>query len=77
MKNSRAEAVNSQSLTFQTDYTSTSCIFMPFVDIAIKCQSNSEGYDQHGLFGTKFRGGQNFLFSMGGFPNERECSGAD
>ena len=29
------------------------------------------------FFGTKFRGGQNFLFMMGGFPNERECSGAD
>ena len=43
----------------------------------IKCHSNSESYDQHGFVGSKFRGGQNFLFTMGGFPNERECSGAD
>ena len=30
-----------------------------------------------GFFGTKFRGGQNVLFTIGGFPNERDCSGAD
>ena len=61
---------------------------MPFVDTKIhlmtkpynfdiKCQSNSESYDQHGFFGTKFRGGQNFLYKTGGFSNEREYSGAD
>ena len=55
---------------------------MPFLDtnnhlttkpynFDIKCQSNSESYDQHGFFGTKFRGGQNFLITVGGFYNER------
>ena len=29
------------------------------------------------FFGTKLRGGQNFLFTMGGFSNEREYSGAN
>ena len=43
----------------------------------IKFQSNSERYDQHGYFKTKFRGGQNFLITVGGFYNEREYSGAD
>ena len=43
----------------------------------IKCQSNSESYDQHGFFGTKIRGGQRFLLTAGGFYNEREYSGAD
>ena len=43
----------------------------------IKSQSNSRGYDQHGFFGTKFSGCQNFLFTTGGSPNERECSGDD
>ena len=43
----------------------------------IKGQSKSESYDQHGFFGTKFRGGQNFLIMVGGFYNEREYSGAD
>ena len=43
----------------------------------IKCQGNSESYDQHGFFGTKFRGGQNVLITVGGFYNEREYSGAD
>ena len=46
-------------------------------NLDIKCQSNSENYDQHGFFGTKFRGGQNFLLTVGGFYNEREYSGAD
>ena len=61
---------------------------MPFLDtnshlttkpynLAIKCQSNSESYDQHVFFGTKIRGGQNFLLTVGGFYNEREYSGAD
>ena len=61
---------------------------MPFVDtnshlttkpsnFDIKCHSNSESYDRHGFFGTKFRGGQNFLFTVGGFFNEREYSEAD
>ena len=43
----------------------------------IKCQSNSESYDQHGFLGTKFRGGQNFVLTVGGFFNEREYSAAD
>ena len=61
---------------------------MPFVDtnshltpkpynFDIKCQNNSESYDGHGFFGTKFRGGQNFLLTVGFFYNEREYSGAD
>ena len=29
------------------------------------------------FFWTKFRGGQNFLITVGGFYNEREYSGAD
>ena len=63
-------------------------IFMPFIDtnshlttkpsnFDIKCYSNSESYDRHGFFGTNFRGGQNFLFTLGGFFNEREYSEAD
>ena len=43
----------------------------------IKGLSNSESYDPHGFFGTKFRGGQNFLMMVGGFYNKREYSGAD
>ena len=61
---------------------------MPFLDtnshlttkpynFDIKCHSNSESYDRHGFFGTKFRGGQNFLLTVGIFFNEREYSGAD
>ena len=42
-----------------------------------KCQCNSESYDQHGYFGTKVRGGQSFWFTMGGFFDKREYSGAD
>ena len=43
----------------------------------IKCLGNSESYDRHGSFGTKLRGGQIFLITVGGFYNEREYSGAD
>ena len=61
---------------------------MPFLDtnshlttkpcnFDIKCKSNSEGYDRHGFFGTKFRGGQNFVLTVGGFFNERGYSVAD
>ena len=61
---------------------------MPFLDtnshlttkpynFDIKCQGNSESYDQHNFFGTKFRGGQKILITVGGFYNEREYSGAD
>ena len=61
---------------------------MPFLDtnshlttelqkVYIKCHINSESYDRHGIFLTKLRGGQNCLFTMGGFPNEKECSVAD
>ena len=61
---------------------------MPFLDTKshlttkpynfdIKCPGNFERYDQHGFFGTKFRGGQNFVLTLRGFSNEREYSGAD
>ena len=61
---------------------------MPFLDtnshlttkpynFDIKCPSNSESYDQHGFFGTKFRGSQDFLLTVGNLYNEREYSGAD
>ena len=63
---------------------------MPFVDtnsrlttkprnFDIKCQSNSESYDRHSFYGTKFRGGPIFflLFTEGSFFNERDYSGAD
>ena len=61
---------------------------MPFLDtnshlttkpynFGIKCLGNSESYDQYGFFGTKFRGGKNFLLMVGVFFNEREYSGAD
>ena len=61
---------------------------MPFLDtnshlrtkpynFDIKCLSNSESYDRHSVFGTKFRGGQNFLLLVGVFYNEIEYSGAD
>ena len=61
---------------------------MPFLDtnsylktkpynFDIKCQSNSESYDQHGFFGTKFRGGPNFVLTVGGFFNNRKYYGAD
>ena len=42
-----------------------------------KSQSNSESYDQHSFFGKKFREGQNFVLTVGGFFNEREYSAAD
>ena len=68
--------------------TPKNCIFMPFLDtnshlttklynFDIKCQSNSESYDRHIFFGTKFRGGQNLLITVGGFFNAREYSEAD
>ena len=52
-------------------------IFLPFVDtnshlttkpynFDIRCQSNSESYDWHGFLVTKFRGGQNFVLTVGG-----------
>ena len=61
---------------------------MPFLDtnshlktkpnnLDIKCQGNSESYDRHGFWGTKFMGGQNFVLTLGGFFNEREYSVAD
>ena len=63
-------------------------MFMPFVDtnshlttkpsnFDIKCHSNYESYDLHGFFGTKVRGGHNFIFTVVGFLNEREYSKAD
>ena len=61
---------------------------MPFLDtnshlktkpynFDIKFQGNSESYDRHGFVGTKFRGGKNFLITVGDFYNERQYSGAD
>ena len=61
---------------------------MPFLDtnshlttkpynFDIKCQGNSKSYDRHGFFGTKKRGGQNFLLTVGSFSNKREYSEAD
>ena len=35
------------------------------------CQRNSESYDRHGFFGTKFKGGQNFSFAVGAFSKHR------
>ena len=43
----------------------------------IKCQSNSGSYDRQGFFGTKFRGGLNFLLTVGSFFNKIEYSEAD
>ena len=40
----------------------------------IKFQSNSKRFDRQIFFGTKFKGGQNFLFTLGGFYNKREYS---
>ena len=59
---------------------------MPFVDtnshlatkpynFDIKCQSNSESYDQHIFFGTKFRGGQNFYLIWEVFPTRESTLG--
>ena len=58
------EAVNVELLK---PTTSKNFIFMPFLDknshlttkpynFDIKCQCNSESYDQHAFFGTRFRG---------------------
>ena len=58
---------------------------MPFLDtnshlttkpynFDIQCQSNSESYDRHGFFGTKFRWGQIYIFFFYGwkvFQQER------
>ena len=54
---------------------------MPFLDtnshlttkpynFDIKCQSNSESYDRHGFFGTKFGGGQNFYVRLDVFSTK-------
>ena len=61
---------------------------MPFIDtnihllikpsnFDINFQSNFESYERHSFFGTKLKGGQNFFFTLGGFYNKREYSGAD
>ena len=61
---------------------------MPFLDtnshlttkpynFDIKSRSNSESYAQHGFLGPKFRAGQNFVLTVGGFFNQREYSAAD
>ena len=61
---------------------------MPFVDtnshlmtkpynLDIKCPINSESYDQHIFWGGQVEGwSEFFLFTVGGFYNEREYSGA-
>ena len=46
------------------------------IQFDIKCKNNYIRYDQHIFFGTKFRGGQNLLFTVRGFFNKREYSGA-
>ena len=33
----------------------------------INCQCNLKSNDQHGFFGTKFRGGKSFVFMVGDF----------
>ena len=79
-----AYAINSQSLTFETDYIQKVQFYAvcwhkqrPDNQTKIKCQSLSESYEQHNFFGTKFRGGQHFSFTLEGFLNKREYSGAD
>ena len=57
-------------------YTNSHLTTKPY-NFDIKCWRNSENYDWRGFFGTKFRRGQNFLRTVGGFYNEREYSGAD
>ena len=58
--------------------TPKNCIFMLFLwanshlmtkpyNFDIKCKSNSESYDQHSFFVTKFMGGQTNLLTVGGF----------
>ena len=39
----------------------------------VSCMQDLKSYDQHSFFGTKLRGGQNFLFCYGGrfFQQER------
>ena len=43
----------------------------------IKCQSNSESYDQHVFLGPSLGGGQTFLLTVGCFFNKRKYSEAD
>ena len=61
---------------------------MPFLDTSsklttkpynfeLKCQFNSESYDQQFFFGTKVREGQILLFTVGAFFIKREYSGSD
>ena len=60
--------------------------FWPFVDTIIhlrtkpnnfdiQCCSNSERYDQHCFFGTKFRSGQNFCIYDGSFSTRESTLG--
>ena len=72
----RAYTVNSLSLTVELT-TPKKCTFIQFFENSYlttkpnnfdtNCQSNSESYDQHSFFWTKFRGSQNFLFTLEGF----------
>ena len=71
------EAVNSKKLIFMPFVDTTSHLTTKPYNFDIKCHSNSESYDLHGFFGTRFRGGQNFLLTVGIFYNKREYSGAD
>ena len=76
---SGAKAVHSQSWTFETSYTQK----LHFYAVSGHKQppddqtSNSESYNHPGFYGTKFRGGQNFLLIVGVFFNAREYSDAD
>ena len=42
------------------------------IQFDLNCRCNSESYDRHVFFGTKFRGGQSLLFSVRGFFNIEE-----
>ena len=84
---STALAVISQSWTVETDYKLNFNLYAicwhkqppvnQTIQFDIKCQGNSDSYDQHGFSRTKLKSGQKFLFTEGGFYNKREYSGAD
>ena len=84
---SRAEAVISQSGTFETDYTQNLHLYaVCWHKQPPDAQTIQFWHQVSRLFrklwltwflGTNFKGGQNFLFTMGCFYKEREYSGAD
>ena len=80
-----AKAVN-RKVELLKPTTPKNCIFMPFMDtnshrttkpynFDIKSPSNSESYDRNGFFGTKFRGGQNCLLTVGVFSTRESTLG--